>query len=139
VPRDPHTTARREGPADPAGEVPGPAGGGSRDHEGPGALPVRLHGGGVRRPRRPAGGADHQGRSRLPPHLLRERVRRGAGPDRPRHRPSGAAAVRRSDQGVRGHRRQHPPGDLGRRHLAGLRAGAGAGLRRAGGGRAHVL
>ncbi|CAA9324923.1 MAG: Cell division protein MraZ, partial [uncultured Frankineae bacterium] len=28
VPRDPHPTARREGPADPAGEVPGPAGGG---------------------------------------------------------------------------------------------------------------
>ena len=58
VPRHPHAPARRQGPADPPGEVPRRAGRGARDHQGAGALPVRLAGRGVR--------ADHRADARRP-------------------------------------------------------------------------
>ena len=94
VPRDPHPAARREGPADPAGEVPGPAGGGRRDHQGAGALPVRLHRCRLRRPGRASRSAPTtEGRARLPPHLLRQRLRRGPRPAGPRHRAGRACAA----------------------------------------------
>ena len=39
--------------------------------------------------------------------------------------PPGAARLRRAAAGLRGHRRQHATGDLGRRRLGGLPGGAG--------------